>query len=175
MKLFVGVIFFLSTLSLSSQEVDGKNYTIAKSREASIAKLSLIEFRELVFSSGKTVKIIYFFNQSCSASIDFSPKVNDYYRNSKSEFDLYVVPREKQKNEADLRDYLFYYNYSFPVYMLDKRNLNQIIDELCPECNTKVMGYSSFFVLDSENKLLVQSDFNKTDEHNLNLLKKYIN
>ncbi|MBW2961725.1 hypothetical protein [Mesonia aestuariivivens] len=141
--------------------------------------LQLDELKNKIFESREPYKIVFIFNQFCSASRDVFPELDELYKKAhKENFELFVVTNTKEKNKEELEDHLFYYGYGEPFYILKDKPLlgflKKTIQSICESCNANEMGYSSFMVFNENNEVLEQTNYNQTKEEIISTLKKYI-
>jgi hypothetical protein len=142
-------------------------------KDISIIQISLKEIQKVIYDSQKKFKIIYFFKKDCPFSEAFDPELNKLYLKDTTNVDLFIINPGSKKSIYKLKNYLFYYGYYFPTYVVTGSGYKNIVNTLCPKCNEKIMGYSDFFILDSNNILLEQSTYNDAMQHKIDVLKKY--
>ncbi|TYB78726.1 thioredoxin domain-containing protein [Bizionia myxarmorum] len=169
MKYLIVVLMLCLSLPLFSQ-----NYVPKQTENIKITYLPLNELQDQINSSKSATKIIYFYSNTCSATLEFNPIINDLYLKNKDKFELFVISRESKRNQEALNNYLFYEGLYFPVYLTNKKSFSSIIKTLCSDCNEDVMGDSSFYILDSDNTLLAQSHYDLTADQKKNLISKYL-
>ncbi len=163
MRKVLTAIFFLSLSFITqAQKVTVKSATTA-------------EVNKLLHDSNKKRKIVYIINRNCSASADFTPLFEEFYLKNKDDFEFVVLAIEGLKRKKDLENFLFFEGYYFPVYIVSKGNLRNTIRELCKDCDETIMGYASFFILDENNKLVEQSNFNLSKTEKIEILNNYLN
>lgn len=151
-----------------------QNYTPKQTGNVQINYLPINELQNRISSSKSAIKVIYFYSNTCSATLEFNPIINEFYLKNKGKFELFVISRESKKNQVALHNYLFFEGFYFPVYLTNKKSFSTIIKTLCVDCDEKVMGQSSFYILDADNTFLAQSHYDLTADDKKNLLIKYI-
>lgn len=157
-------------------------YSITAQNEVFKTNIQLIELEELkeeIFESEKEYKIAFIFNQFCPASRDIFPDLDKLYKNSiQKNFELFIISETKEKNKEDLKDHLFYYGYEEPFYILKDKPLlgflKKTIQSICEGCDFKEMGYSSFIIFNKNNEVVVQTNYNHTEEELVSILEKYM-
>lgn len=172
-KLYILFIFISS--ALFSQEYISVDKTDNNREHIKLVNLNINALKDSIFNSLKNFKVIYFFNNYCSQSLQFTPSLNEIYLKNKDKFDLFVISRKKSKNIEQLYNYLFYEGYYFPVFNVSKKSFKSITNVLCSDCNQKIMGYSDFFILDNNNILLSQSNYDLSTTEKIKILKNYLN
>lgn len=171
MKLVFILSFTISCLFGFSQADNQKNNTFYQ-QECLISNLKIEEFKNKIFENEKT-KVIYFFSYSCPSSDEFTPLLKDFFEKNNN-VDLYVVTPKNLNNSRKICNYLFYKGwFSFPIYTIDKK-YKHIVNSLCSDCEEKIMGYSDFFILNSKNELIYQTNYNQNSEEKIELLDKII-
>mgnify|MGYP002620435049 CR=1 FL=1 len=130
----------------------------------------------LLNHNAQRVKVIYFYRNSntCNASQQMNPAINEVYLKHIEKFDLFVISRVNKKNKESLYNYLFYEGYYFPVYMIGRNSYRSIFNKLCPDCNHRITGYSGFFILDSNNTLLDQTNYDLSKDERIQMLNSYL-
>lgn len=179
MKQFAAVFLMPFFLLLATQEnfaqVD-EEIIRQKSQGIQLSALRVDDFKDLVYTSEKKVKVIYFLSRACGVSAVFTPKLyNLYQTKNKSNFELFVVDINSENTFQELKGHLYYNGFYFPVYLVFKSGFRKVVKELCPTCDVKLIGYGSFFILNKDNELLDQTNYDMSDEDKEQLLKKYIN
>lgn len=172
-KLYLLFIFISSVLF--SQEYISVDKTDNNREHIKLVNMNINELKNSIFNSSKNIKVIYFFNNYCSQSLKFTPYLNEIYLKNKDKFDLFVISRKKPKKIEQLYNYLFYEGYYFPVFNVSKESFKSIANVLCSDCNQKIMGYSDFFILDNNNILLSQSNYDLSTTEKIKVLKNYLN
>lgn len=168
-----GLIFVIAFYMYSP--MFSQNYVPKQAENIKITYLPINELQDRISRSKSAIKVIYFYSNTCSATLEFNPIINDYYLKNKDEFELFVISRESKRNQEALNNYLFYEGFYFPVYLTNKKSFSTIIKTLCSDCNEDVMSDSSFYILDADNTLLAQSHYDLTLEEKKNLISKYLN
>ena len=161
---------------VSSQEnipVETANIT---QKNVKLVDLTIDELKERIYHSTKNTKVIYFYRNSntCEASRLMNPAINELYLKHKDKFDLFVVSRANKKNKESLHNYLFFEGYYFPVYMIGRNSFRSMFNKLCPDCNHRIIGYSGFFILDSNNTLLNQTNYDLSKDEKIQMLSSYL-
>lgn len=170
------VLWIMSTIafSQSAEHIDKQKISeLSLKKDVSITQISLDDIYKTVYTSRKKFRIIYFFKKDCPFSEAFDAELNKLYLEHTTHVDLFVINPGSKKNIDKLKNYLFYYGYYFPAYVITGSGYKNIVNTLCPKCNEKIMGYSDFFILDSDNNLLEQSTYNDTMQYKIDILKKY--
>jgi len=175
-RTILGIILFLCL-----QVVKAQNNNSVQKPVLSVEVVSIKDFNNVVYSSNKKLKIVYFFKRGCSANAEAMPKINIFYKTQKSNIDLFVVSFANKNNKQDLKDHFFFEGYYTPVYIIDdsaifnNKKYRKVVENLCDDCDQKSMGYGDFFVLDQNDQLIVQSNYNQNLEEKINLLKSQVN
>ncbi|MGY0391239.1 hypothetical protein ACW5R3_01610 [Bizionia sp. KMM 8389] len=169
MRALIYITIFCLYMPISAQ-----NYTPEHHGDIEISYVPITELQNQIYNSKNTIKVVYFYSNNCSATLEFNPIINNFYLKNKDKFELFVISREPKKNLEKLYNYLFYEGLYFPVYMTDKKSLSTNIKTLCSDCNENIMGESSFYILDAHNNLLAQSNYNLTVAEKKQLLTTYI-
>lgn len=173
------ITLFLAIL-LVIINTNAQNINIEKKTILSIDVLSIDDFKQLVFSSKKKLKVVYFFKTGCPYNIESMPSMNTFYKEQISNLDLFVVSFVNKKNKQDLKDYFFYKGYEVSVSIIDdpaifnNKKYKKVVESLCNECNHKTMGYADFFILDENNSLIAQSNYNQNLDEHIQLLKSQL-
>ncbi|WP_048331255.1 thioredoxin domain-containing protein [Bizionia psychrotolerans] len=169
MKHLIVVIVLCLSLPLFSQ-----NYVPEQNENIKISYLPIEELQNQISSSKSAIKVIYFYSNTCSATLEFNPIINELYLKNKDKFELFVISRESKRNQEALNNYLFYEGLYFPVYLTNKKSFSAIIKSLCSDCNEDIMSDSSFYILDADNAVLAQSHYDLTTDEKKNLLIKHV-
>ncbi|MGO2358132.1 hypothetical protein [Mesonia sp.] len=146
----------------------------------SVEVISIKDFKNVVYSSKKKLKVIYFFKRDCSANVESMPKINSIYKKQKSNIDLFVVSFGNKNNRQELKDHFFFEGYYTPVYIIDdsaifnNKKYRKVVESLCDSCNQKSMGYADFFILDENNNLIAQSNYSQNLDEHIQLLKSQL-
>lgn len=144
-----------------------------------ITTVDLSELKGRIFEAKKTYKIVYFFDQYCSATADIFPRLDALYKKSSEQnFSLFVLSLKTEKRREELRDHLFYHGYEEPFYIFKKKSFlnfyNKVVRNICETCEPKMMGYSDFMVYDKNNELIEYTNNNQSKEERIAILKKYM-
>lgn len=121
----------------------------------------------LIRLSGKKYKIIYFFSSKCHSSIESFPKLIEVINENNAKVDLFPVSGNKYSEVPNITNYLKRQHYFKPIYILDTdkygnksnpfKRIDILTQKLCKECEFKKMGFSSFFVLDNNNNIVLHN------------------
>ena len=172
MEINKNILLFI--LFVLVQNVMSQNYdSLEQSDKVNLKTLKKNEFNKMLFNSKKEYKIIYFFDTNCASSIKFENYLKNIYTEHKKNVDFFIVVKGNEKDKDRYYEYLFFYEYYFPVYLLSE-NQNQIVKGICDECNAKKMGYSDFIILDRNNMFLAQSNYNLKENDKVLMINKVI-
>jgi len=138
----------------------------------------------IIKSTKKKYKIVYLFSAKCHSSAELFPQITKFVNDHSLEFVLFPIIGHKYKEIPVFKDYLNRNHYYKPVYILNmgkygkKRNpfkrLDQLTKTLCKECDYEKMGFSSFFVIDENNKVIVHNNWNFSGKDKLNQLQELV-
>lgn len=174
-RTILGIILFLCLQVVKAQD----NNSVQKP-VLSVEVVSIKDLKNVVYSSNKKLKIVYFFKRGCSANAESMPKINTLYKTQKSNIDLFVVSFANKNNMQDLKDHFFFEGYYTPVYIIDdsaifnNKKYRKVVESLCDDCDQKFMGYADFFILDENNSLIAQSSYSQNLDEHIQLLKSQL-
>jgi thiol-disulfide isomerase/thioredoxin len=173
--LIISLLILKNSYSQTGTNIERKsaNYFIGHNNVDTISKLyiadnSLID--SIIKIPSKKFKIVIFFSNWCGSCIEKLPVILDFLKQNDQHFDVSLIslsPYCKVQNEINfINNYLHYKGKVFVMdeikYKTQKRNsskLNAIIKQICPNCDYKRIGYSSFIVYDSIGNYLLHSTY----------------
>lgn len=136
----------------------------------------------LIQISQKKYKIVYLFSDKCHSSLESFPVLIEYIDKHSEKFELFPIIGYRYSEIPRIKKYFDHMHYSNPVYIMDivkygnKKNpfkrLDKMIKGLCKECDFKKMGFSSFFVFDESNKIVLHNTWEVVGLEKLDQLKK---
>ena len=175
--LFLFLEFFISKniLAQSISEIENAGNNLENIIHGSLSKDAPHLFRigfetidTILKRSDKKYKIVYLFSMNCHSSLELFPRLVDFV-NSNSEFELFPIEGHRAIDTAMIKKYLSYYNFFGTMFILDtdkygnKRNpfsrLDKLTKTICKECDYKKMGFSSFYIFDEENKVVLHNSW----------------
>ncbi|MDT0293066.1 TlpA family protein disulfide reductase [Mesonia ostreae] len=174
-KLTLFLAILLVFINIKAQNINTETKPVL-----SFDVLSIDDLKQLVFSSKKKLKVVYFFKTGCPYNVESMPTINTFYKEQISNLDLFVVSFGNKKNKQYLQDYLFFKGYQIPVYIIDdsaifnNKKYKRVVENLCDSCNQKSMGYADFFILDENNNLIVQSNCSQNLDEHIQILKSQL-
>lgn len=152
------------------------NDTIAK-----VYSIDLNTLDAILDSKNKTV-VVYSFSVLCKISRQRFPIINEILLNKKNT-ELIIVSTNTFQEINLLKKYFKEYNYYSPIFILDttiygnkkdpsKRN-DLMVKYLCKDCDPNNMGFSDFFIKDSNKKIVYKSAYETTIDEMKEILLKY--
>lgn len=171
-KIFLILLLSISVTKMYSQEIDcvvsklpqNINTLEELTKNDSLTKVYIVDVNqigELIQKSKKKFKIVFFFSPTCHSSIEMFPKFIEFINKNSTEFELFPVSGLRYNKVNSVHDYLKLINYYNPILILDTEKhgnkaepftrLDQLSSAFCPSCTVKKMGFSNFFVIDSNN------------------------
>ena len=132
----------------------------------------------------KKYKIIYSFSDRCHSCVESFPTLVKYVNENSEKLELLPIIGHRYKEIPHFIDYLKKVKYFKPMYLLDmekygtKKNpfkrIDQLTQKLCKECDYKKMGFSSFFVVDDNNNIVLHNTWNDVGLEKIKQLKKLV-
>ncbi|MEI6696101.1 MAG: hypothetical protein WCO13_08540 [Bacteroidota bacterium] len=192
---YIIFLFFILTFHLSTAQninyilkdvSSGMNEIKNYNKIDSLPKFYIIDnssFDSLMKSSTKKYKIIYNFSHKCSSSREVLPKLLEFISQNVTIFELYLIIGYRYDNVFDISNYLKNKIHFYePAYFLDikkygkRKNpfsrLDKFIKQYCPQCEYRKMGFSSYFVFDKDNKIILHTNWEYDSNALVNELKK---
>lgn len=136
----------------------------------------------LILASNKEYKIVFKLSNKCHSSLESFPVLIDYISQYPDKFELFPIIGDRYSEIPSYEAYLQYLAYNKPIYILDvekygnKRNpskkLDKVVKALCHECNYRKMGFSSFFVFDQLNSIVLHNTWKVVGLEKINQLKE---
>ena len=124
----------------------------------------------IVRQTKKKYKLVYFLSYKCQSVIKTFPILLQFINKHSNTFELLPIIGHHHNEVAGFYDFLEKHNFYRPVYLLDtnvygtKKNPFKRIDlftqALCYTCDYKKMGFSSFFVIDENNRVVLHNNWN---------------
>jgi len=132
----------------------------------------------------KKYKIIYSFSDRCHSCVETFPTLVKFISENSEKFELLPIIGHRNKEIPHFFKYLKKIKYFKPMYLLymekygTKKNpfrrIDKLTQKLCKECDYKKMGFSSFYILNNENKIVAHNNWDFSWEEQLNQLKQLI-
>jgi hypothetical protein len=140
------------------------------------------EISTLVKNSKKKYKVVYFFSPTCHSSKDAFPEFVKYFMKNDTLFDFFPVSGLRYDKIQSITNYLKSVKYYNPIFIIDTekhgnksepfKRLDLLSVAMCPDCIHKEMGFSSYFILDSNNKVILHTNWNYIGVEKFEALKK---
>ncbi len=138
----------------------------------------------IVKRTKKKYKIIYSFSDRCQSCVETFPTLIAFIQKNSYTFELLPIIGHRYEEMPYFVAYLKKVNYFNPVYLLDtekygtKKNpfkrIDKLIQKLCKECDYEKMGFSSFFVIDDDNNVVLHNTWDDVGVEKINQLKQLV-
>lgn len=186
--LFLYLLFIYNSVFCQNEELQQASKNIDKiinfKENEKLAKIYVTDIETidtLIRKSSKKYKIVYNFSHKCHASVELLPKILIYLRQHPKDFDFFPVIGHRYEEIVEIKKYLIGQTYTGPIFILDvekygnKKNPFNRLDKLqkiCKECNYKKMGFSSFFIMDNNKKIIASTTWDNTSEEMYEMITK---
>ncbi len=175
---FLCITFFL-LLSLSASKAFSQNYAkindydsiIYRLKANSVNKESIIvysadanDIRELVKKS-KKYTLVYVYAWWCTPCRAEMPKFIEWSK-ANEDVNLLLINTDKDRDYTYTLEYLQKISYFYPSFTVSEsygkgrmKKFEKFLEDFCPTCQVKKMGYSSCILLDNEGNVLFHSTY----------------
>jgi thiol-disulfide isomerase/thioredoxin len=122
------------------------------------------DIQELVKKS-KKYTLVYIYAYWCTPCRKETPKVVEWAK-ANEDVNLLLINTDKEKDYTYTLEYLQKLSYFYPSFTVSEsygkgrmKKFENFLEDLCPTCQVKKMGYSSCILLDNEENVLFHSTY----------------